>query len=570
MLGRKSVLMGILTSGFVVANAARPSDAIASGTVKPIAVTQPTSAPTWTTNTAYALGQQVISPNNDVVSAKVAHTSSASYASDTLKWALSATYLTQALGVAKGTLVLNVKDYGAVGNGTTDDTAAVQNAITAAATSSPGSLVYFPAGSYLVSGLSLPSGVTLQGVSGQQFGPRFGIPNTSTVSRLLLKTGSSNAILSPNDGGSQPATSVTICNLMLDCNGVAQSAINIPDRGTFITRWWTMERCYVTGMSGSTGYAVYIGQNDGGCLMRDVTVFNGTSGSAAGPNGVGWYGQDGVIEKGSIGWWGGSGVVALGGSSDGNLRIVDTDIYTNGASGLVVGGGGVTVLSTSIDHNQQNGVYLANGPATFIGCVFHTNSQVGNGSNSNITLGANDLQVRLIGCRAFVDGGVTNLPKYMVNCGAYTGIDLVETGNVFEGSMASNFTTGWSNHAGPQRTSYIGTSLQGTGTAVNLTSLTLPAGSWLLLGVVGYYTSSSTDQILAWIGPTSGAQTSAYTNEQLQNVSNGALSLMWPITLASQTTVYLEFKAPSTTWALTTSTGAGLSTGLTAVPIGAT
>lgn len=93
MLGRKSVLMGMLTSGFVIANAAQPSDAIAGGTIKPIAATQPISVPRWTKSTTYVLGQQVISPNNDVVSAKVAHTSSATYASDTPKWALSSTYI---------------------------------------------------------------------------------------------------------------------------------------------------------------------------------------------------------------------------------------------------------------------------------------------------------------------------------------------------------------------------------------------------------------------------------------------------------------------------------------------
>jgi hypothetical protein len=92
MLGRKSVLIGMLTSGFVIANTVQPSDAMARGTLKTIVATQPADAPKWTPNTAYALGQQVISPNNDVASAKVAHTSSAAYTSDALKWALSSTF----------------------------------------------------------------------------------------------------------------------------------------------------------------------------------------------------------------------------------------------------------------------------------------------------------------------------------------------------------------------------------------------------------------------------------------------------------------------------------------------
>ena len=94
LLGRKSVLMGMLTSGFVIANAAQPS-AHASGTVKPstlIATQPPPYVTTWTPSTAYKVGQQVIAPNNDVVSANVAHTSSATYGTDVAKWTPSSTF----------------------------------------------------------------------------------------------------------------------------------------------------------------------------------------------------------------------------------------------------------------------------------------------------------------------------------------------------------------------------------------------------------------------------------------------------------------------------------------------
>jgi hypothetical protein len=46
----------------------------------------------WAPSTAYLRGQQVISPNNDVVSANVAHTSSAVFTTDQAKWAVSSTY----------------------------------------------------------------------------------------------------------------------------------------------------------------------------------------------------------------------------------------------------------------------------------------------------------------------------------------------------------------------------------------------------------------------------------------------------------------------------------------------
>lgn len=94
LLGRKSVLMGILTSGFVIANARQPSAdaAVVVGTIKPIAATLPAYVTRWVPSTVYANGQQVISPCNDVVAANVSHTSSTNYATDKAKWSLSSTF----------------------------------------------------------------------------------------------------------------------------------------------------------------------------------------------------------------------------------------------------------------------------------------------------------------------------------------------------------------------------------------------------------------------------------------------------------------------------------------------
>lgn len=69
----------------------------------------------------------------------------------------------------------NVRDYGATGDGETDDTAAISEAITAAApTSAPtGNTVYFPAGKYVVtSSLVVPPALALQGAGGTRPAPR--------------------------------------------------------------------------------------------------------------------------------------------------------------------------------------------------------------------------------------------------------------------------------------------------------------------------------------------------------------------------------------------------------------
>jgi hypothetical protein len=223
MLGRKSVLMGMLTSGFVIAGAAK-APAASAGTVKPIVGTQPTYALKWTPSTAYALGQQVISPNNDVVSADVAHTSSSAYASDVAKWTLSPTFAckTTENTVASGRLsdaslaatyapvsVAGMKsDYtgrkGTAGQGT-DNRAALQAALTAASNVSDTSTywgylgrrsvtVKLAPGHYWISApsggaspsLMVPIGVTLDASAATLY---FDYPNTPTDNWCAIQLG---------------------------------------------------------------------------------------------------------------------------------------------------------------------------------------------------------------------------------------------------------------------------------------------------------------------------------------------------------------------------------------------
>lgn len=64
--------------------------------------------------------------------------------------------------VDRSGLVINVKSYGAIGNGTADDTAAIQAAVTAAGT---GGTIFFPAGTYrITSSINLAPGVSVMGV----------------------------------------------------------------------------------------------------------------------------------------------------------------------------------------------------------------------------------------------------------------------------------------------------------------------------------------------------------------------------------------------------------------------
>jgi parallel beta-helix repeat protein len=108
------------------------------------------AAPTrWAPSTAYNLGEQVLSPNNDVVSAVAAHTSGASYTA--ASWRLSGTFaLRPWVNPMEAT-------YGAVGDGVANDTTALQAAITAGP-------VFLPFGkTFLTNQLTLAAGSRVSG-----------------------------------------------------------------------------------------------------------------------------------------------------------------------------------------------------------------------------------------------------------------------------------------------------------------------------------------------------------------------------------------------------------------------
>ena len=86
--------------------------------------------------------------------------------------------------------------YGATGNGTTDDTAAIQSAITAAATRGGGT-VYFPAGQYLLKG----SGAQLLLVQKQMRLLGDGLSSTLLIDSTVPSTTDVIRLSPPTSGG---------------------------------------------------------------------------------------------------------------------------------------------------------------------------------------------------------------------------------------------------------------------------------------------------------------------------------------------------------------------------------
>lgn len=117
------------------------------------------AVPYWQANRAYTAGQVVFSPvTGDPVTAKVNFTSGTTY--NPANWTLSPNF------VRTGQNFITPEAYGAKGDGVTDDSTALQNAINAAATA--GLPVWLTAPSYKLataSWLNIPAGANLTGPS---------------------------------------------------------------------------------------------------------------------------------------------------------------------------------------------------------------------------------------------------------------------------------------------------------------------------------------------------------------------------------------------------------------------
>lgn len=137
--------------------------------------------------------------------------------------------------------VLSVKDFGAKGNGTTDDTAALNAAMTAAASANKS--CYMPAGIYRTTGLTYPSG--LQSL----FGDGRGI----TIIKRIDNAIAGQYMFSPTNIGG-----VSIRGLTIDCNAANNTQISagIVATGCWLLRLYDMAIINTTAVSGVYGWGV--------------------------------------------------------------------------------------------------------------------------------------------------------------------------------------------------------------------------------------------------------------------------------------------------------------------------
>lgn len=193
---------------------------------------------------------------------------------------------------------VSVKQYGAVGDGVTDDTAAIQAAINYVAANRGGN-VWFPAGIYKVtSTIIAKTGVKLEGVFGEQ---AITGQTTETGSKILWAGSNNSTILRVYavryftfeglylDGGGK--TGVT--GILLDTNNIPSGAMNTFER-------FYIKDCYIGVQWGTTGISGGSKQNDG-TIFRQFQISSTEAGSKGIVLNSGNSAQYSTIENGGIG-----------------------------------------------------------------------------------------------------------------------------------------------------------------------------------------------------------------------------------------------------------------------------
>ncbi len=280
----------------------------------------------------------------------------------------------------------NVQSYGATGNGSTDDTAAIQSAISAASANADGAVVYFPPGNYVTSSplVVSKSGVMLLGAgppANQGGGGSGSGPFTPGEAGTITATRAVGSVIVPSSSWSQAAAKAPAA-ILIDASQAEVDKVTIQNMwvvganaGTTvlhgIAAYGKANACAFTGcgvlvlysaasvgfylISASAGDPVGSIEPDGHLIDTCLAQFIGSNGFQ------GSFG-DATISRCHAQIVGGSGYLfSVTSSSGGNIRVSDCRADL-GANGFHV-------------QNMTTGEYL--GMINFANCSTQRNSGFG-------------------------------------------------------------------------------------------------------------------------------------------------------------------------------------------------
>ncbi|HEX6257951.1 MAG TPA: glycosyl hydrolase family 28-related protein [Candidatus Saccharimonadales bacterium] len=264
------------------------------------------------------------------------------------------------LAVAQGSQVISVKDveFGAIGDGVADDTAAIQAAITAAGATK---VCYFPPGTYLISAtLTLQNGGVYVGGGWNSIIKQ---KDATNLTRLLEWPSG--------------ASKCHMADLLIDGNRTNNNAATCYGVYGFAVQYSTFRNVRVQEVNGDgwrfDGTTGGFANTTSTVNMTDCWAYGNTNNGVVLTSFV----ADVHILGGDYGFNGASAVTLQSGS----CTIRNATLWgTTGGPGLLVGGPSNQITNCNIEGNHRHGVEVNQfGSYTFInGCKIYANSVAGN------------------------------------------------------------------------------------------------------------------------------------------------------------------------------------------------
>ena len=356
--------------------------------------------------------------------------------------------------------VFNVQDapYSAPINGS-DATTAINSAMTDAAAAANGTqgtpVVFFPAGEYMISQVSVPAGVILQGVHSSAYGVTGGnMDQPGWPVSMLKQIGGSNkdAVVFADTKNYQ-----RVYDLGLDGN----KSLNTSGRGWVVADGASgqegqvvLERVFAFNCADS---GIYLGRN-----RRANKVLNCVSNYSAIGDGITVSGSDNTIQGCIFGSNARAGIclgttTALRWASFGNnnasavTHVFNNDIYQN-LVGISVGNGswGSLLMGNGIDRNSNEGIAVYGGYDTSVQMnCFHSNGVLTDDTYPHVGLGSGVNQIAISG-NDFgpQDGNETNKASYCVfkSGGIGSGVVVGDYGTENTAGGTPNVTSAYNFH----------------------------------------------------------------------------------------------------------------------------